>query len=251
MSSQMSNVNLAAVAGAAAGMLGIVYFIEARRRSAEKLSENRQCLVRLTMRILASPLPVDSKACEGAYLFQQLDCNLASTAFAAAELVRRCPTTRLLVFDVNNEKLPIGIPNGYGGATTLLASLNEANVPMSQVDLVPYDHETHRMVHTLVEAQCAVRHAKKKGWKSLLVVAPPFHLLRASMTTASVAAREAPDLSIHAFAGCPLAWEETAVHSQGMVGTRHEIFDSEMMRIERYTEKGDILPWAELEKMFR
>ena len=36
-------------------------------------------------------------------------------------------------------------------------------------------------------------------------------------------------------------WDETVVHSQGVVrATRDNLVDSEMERIQRYTEKGEI-----------
>eukprot|EP00747_Dinoflagellata_sp_TGD_P072138 gnl/TRDRNA2_/TRDRNA2_157350_c0_seq5.p1 gnl/TRDRNA2_/TRDRNA2_157350_c0~~gnl/TRDRNA2_/TRDRNA2_157350_c0_seq5.p1 ORF type:complete len:103 (+),score=21.96 gnl/TRDRNA2_/TRDRNA2_157350_c0_seq5:51-359(+) len=91
----------------------------------------------------------------------------------------------------------------------------------------------------------------KKRWKSLIVVAPPFHLPRAAMTAASVAKKEHPSLRIYPFAGAPLLWEEQAGHSQGMLGTRLEFLDSELARIELYTSKGDIAPCEELAELFK
>merc|ERR1712008_180068 len=91
---------------------------------------------------------------------------------------------------------------------------------------------------------------KQSGWRRLLVVAPPFHLPRAAMTTASVAGRELPTLSVHTLSGGPLPWEEVSAHSQGMVATRYEFLDAELERIERYMLKGDIASSAELERRF-
>ncbi|CAK0794288.1 unnamed protein product [Prorocentrum cordatum] len=83
-----------------------------------------------------------------------------------------------------------------------------------------------------------------------IVLAPAFHLLRASLTAGSVARREYPELRLHPVAGAPLPWHEAAQHSQGALGTRADFIDAELGRIARYTAKGDILPWRELETFF-
>lgn len=228
-----------------------------RAEQLERLATDRRRLLRLVARLLAEPLfparsdQVSAPPADGAYLFSELDCNLDSVAAGAAELIRRGGTPmRFLIFDVRNEELEKSLGGGYGGGPAMLKKLLEHGVPRSSIEVQPYDHKGLKMIHTLFEAELAVRYAKAQGWKSLLVVAPSFHLPRAAMTTASVALREAPDLRVLPYAGAPLCWEESAVHSQGMVGTRLDFLESEMERIERYTEKGDIAPWDQLEKRF-
>merc|ERR1712039_824876 len=99
---------------------------------------------------------------------------------------------RLLVSDVHNDALPVPIPNGFGGGPLLLDRLSSSGVPRSRMEVVPWDHDRDRMIHTLIEAQLAVRYAKAQKWKSMVAMAPPFHLPRAAMTLASVAHREYP-----------------------------------------------------------
>lgn len=220
----------------------------ARAAAAEQLASQRLHLATLAVRLMSDPLPRDGP--EAAYLFHQLDCNLESILSAASELARRYPDMRFLVVDVDNDKLKVPIPNGFGAAALLRRRLYESGIATNKIDLVAFDHDKLPMIHTLVEAELAVNHAKEKGIRSLLVVAVPFHLPRAAMTAASVALRRFPELRIYSQPGAPLAWRETAVHSQGMVASRLEFLDAEMDRIERYTAKGDIAPIGDLEPRF-
>merc|ERR1712187_1075408 len=142
----------------------------------------------------------------------------------------------------------MGPLHGFSATPYLLDKLRAAGIGENSVELVDFDHSG--MIHTLVEAETVVRHVKKKGWKSLAIVAPAFHLVRAALTTASVALREYPELQLVPYAGSPLIWEEASAHSQGMVGVRAEFLKSELTRIERYSRKGDIAPLRDLEEYF-
>ena len=69
----------------------------------------------------------------------------------------------------------------------------------------------------------------------------------------SVALREYPELAIYAMSGDSLPWGQLATHSQGLVtGTRASFIESELERIRRYTEKGDLAVadqvWAYMEQ---
>ena len=158
------------------------------------------------------------------------------------DLVQRHPDLRILVFDIKNDLLGVSIPNGYGGWAHLRERLTSEGIPLSQFEIVPWDYERDRMLHTLVESENVVRFCKRQGWSSLLVVAPPFHLPRAAITMASVAMRELPELRVYPVPGAPLRWAEASVHSQGMKGTRLDFLDSELARISTYTAKGDLEP---------
>eukprot|EP00392_Amoebophrya_sp_AT5.2_P000040 g40.t1 len=99
--------------------------------------------------------------------------------------------------------------------------------------------------------------------RKLGIIAPTIHLLRAFMTTASVLltmrhdevvvvneaqeenfnSAEFDDVQIFAIPGAVTDWNGYVVHSQGIAsGSRTDILDGEFARIERYYEKGDILP---------
>lgn len=237
----------------ALGAAGMALFFLGRASKKPKTSTNasdeRFRLCKMAVRMLSEPLP--ATAPDAAYLFGQLNCNLDSMKVAAMQLVSKYPNIRLVIVDVRNDELEYPIPNGFGGGPMYLATLYSSGISQSMIELVAFDHATIPMIHTLVESELVVRHAKVQGWRSLLAVAPPFHLPRAAMTMASVCAREYPELDVIPFAGAPLPWDEPAVHSQGVLGTRAEFLDGELERIERYTAKGDIAPWAQLEERFR
>lgn len=128
--------------------------------------------------------------------------------------------------------------------------MRAADIRSPQILVEAWDYDAHPMVHTLAEAELVVRLAKRRGWRTLLVVAPSFHLPRAAATTASVSMREHAELRVFAHPGAPLPWEEEARHSQGMRATRSEFLDSELDRIERYMVKGDIAETDALEARF-
>jgi hypothetical protein len=71
--------------------------------------------------------------------------------------------------------------------------------------------------------------------------------LRAFITTVSVVLREFPELRVYNRVGAALPWDETAVHSQGVLQcTRSELIHSELARIERYRNKGDLVSEREV-----
>ena len=58
----------------------------------------------------------------------------------------------------------------------------------------------------------------------------------------SVLLREFPGLRVYNRVGVPLPWDDTVVHSRGVLQcTRSELIHSEMARIERYRNKGDLV----------
>jgi hypothetical protein len=102
-------------------------------------------------------------------------------------------------------------------------------------------------LNTLIEAEAMVRFAKSKGFRSLYIVAPPFHQFRAFITSVSVVLREYPELQVYSFPGETLPWDEKVVHSQGLVsGSRWSLINGEIERIVRYQEKGDLIPFNEV-----
>jgi len=180
------------------------------------------------------------------YLFTEIDDNTKSIIDGAVKLSRERPC-RFLAVDCDNSRIENKIDAFSGGppvAAKLSADLESGKGgegSNSSVELIPF--EPTDMIHTLNEAECAVRFAKAAGAAHLTVLAPPFHLPRCFLTTVSVAAREAPGLKVYAVQGSPQPWNEHARHSQGkVVGTRLSFIDGEIDRINRYTTKGDLLP---------
>jgi len=63
----------------------------------------------------------------------------------------------------------------------------------------------------------------------------------------SVVLRELPELRVYNQVGAALPWDDTVVHSQGVLQcTRSELIHSELARIERYRNKGDLVSEREV-----
>ena len=63
----------------------------------------------------------------------------------------------------------------------------------------------------------------------------------------SVLLREFPGLRVYNRVGVALPWDDTVVHSQGVLQcTRSKLIHSELARIERYRNKGDLVPEREV-----
>ena len=61
------------------------------------------------------------------------------------------------------------------------------------------------------------------------------------MTCVTAAMRKFPGLNLYSRAGNPLPWLESVAHSQGnCMDTRAALIHSELERIEKYQEKGDL-----------
>lgn len=188
-------------------------------------------MLRLAARIFSdappcTPLPA-------AYVFGQTPDNEASTLGAAAELIARGVAARLLI----PESEPWG---GYAGHEHWRRVLPSLGVPARCVATVPTPGCGN--LNTLTEAESLAKVVAAEGWKDVLIVAPPFHLVRAFVTTASVVVRRLPAVRVYAAAGLPQPWAEQAVHSQGTLrAARSELLASEYGRLVRYCQQGDLL----------
>ncbi len=169
---------------------------------------------------------------DGAYLFGQTEDNQESVFAAAGQLLTAMLTRRVL--------LPHTEPmSGYPGFKAWQLALQCQGIGNLQIEGVT--GITSAMLHTLIEAEALVRFAKSRGYRSLYVVAPPFHQPRAFMTAVTVALREYPDLQLYSFPGEALPWQTEVVHSQGKTrGARSELIHDELERIRKYHEMGDL-----------
>lgn len=67
------------------------------------------------------------------------------------------------------------------------------------------------------------------------IVAPPFHLMRAFMTTVSAMYRLDKKFRVYPIVGAPLPWFDKVRHSQGtLVNTRAGLLGNELERLEKY-----------------
>jgi hypothetical protein len=193
-------------------------------------------LIELLIRTLCDLLP-DLPA-DGAYLFGQTADNQQSVFETGVDLVNRQRARRLLIPDSTPQC-------GYPGFRAWRQALG--GLGLGESDIVGVSTASLPGLNTLAEAEALVRHARAEGLARIFVVAPPFHQLRAFITTVSVVLREFPELRVYNRVGAALPWDETAVHSQGVLQcTRGELIHSELARIERYRRKGDLVSQDEV-----
>ncbi|MEM7032738.1 MAG: YdcF family protein [Chloroflexota bacterium] len=187
-------------------------------------------LTELLVRALCDEMP--STEIDAAYLFSQTRDNQQSALDTGVKLFEENKTQKILITDSEPR-------SGYLGFSVWFQQLVQMGVPEENLQGVP----THDfpVLHTLAEATAVVRYAKAQALKTLLVVSPPFHMLRAFMTTVSVALRDYPSLKIFSQPGRTLPWKEVVVHSQGTLNlVRHDLIHSEIERIATYQAKGDL-----------
>ncbi len=184
----------------------------------------------LLIRVLCDTPP--PAVTDGAYLFAQTEDNQESVFAAAEKLLTAMLTRRVL--------LPHTEPmSGYPGFRTWQQALQGQGIGNLQMEGVT--GITSSILHTLIEAEALVRFAKARGYRSLYVVAPPFHQPRAFMTAVTVALREYPDLQLYSHPGAALPWGAEVVHSQGQTrGARSELIGGELERIGKYHAQGDL-----------
>jgi uncharacterized SAM-binding protein YcdF (DUF218 family) len=184
----------------------------------------------LLIRVLCDTQP--PAVTDGAYLFGQTTDNEESVFAAAGQLLTAMLTRRVLL--AHTEPM-----SGYPGFKAWQQALHRQGIGNLQIEGVT--GISSPMLHTLIEAEALVRFAKAQGYRSLYVVAPPFHQPRAFMTAVTAALRVYPDLQLYSYPGAALPWQAEVAHSQGQArGTRSELVAGELERIRTYHEKGDL-----------
>lgn len=89
-------------------------------------------------------------------------------------------------------------------------------------------------LHTGSEAQMLAEYARSIDG-DIAIIAPPFHLVRAFMTTITAFKRNGVSARAYAVPGVPLPWLQEATHSQGLVkNIRAELLIGELQRLEKY-----------------
>lgn len=169
---------------------------------------------------------------DGVYLFGQTSDNEDSVLNMAVEIHT---LLRKRIFLCDGET-----GHGYPGFPMWQKKLLARGV--GEDSIFPIRTPYEKNINTHSEAESLVGFAKSNDWEKAVVVAPPFHQLRAFITAVSVAVREYPELQIWSCVGTPLDWGTRVRHSQGTtVGTRIELLAGELARIHKYYEKGDLI----------
>lgn len=175
---------------------------------------------------------------DGAYLYCQTQSNQQSLFHTARFLVENSFTTKILILQTEAK-------GGFPGFNEWKPQLQAAGITEEQIEGVEAGQLS--LLNTLVESEALIRSAKKMGYNSLFVIAPPFQQLRAFMTAATVVLREYPELKLYSYPAQAMSWHEFVVHSQGtLMATRKDLIHSEFDRIARYQKKGDLASYKEV-----
>lgn len=190
----------------------------------------------LAVRILCDQIPPGSL--DAAYLFGQTLDNEHSV-FQSAERIFHDGLANHILFSASEPR------SGYPGFGPWWNALRQIGIPeevLLGVPAAPTEENGELMLHTLNEAVALVRFCKDRGFARVGVVSSAFHSLRAFLSTVSAASLENRGLRVYCLAPAMLPWYEEVVHSQGKErGTRFALIQSELERIARYREKGDLV----------
>lgn len=190
----------------------------------------------LLTRVLCDTRP--EHPADAAYLFCTTSGNQVSLNQAARALIDPVITAKILI-------LAAPALSGYSGETHCRNQLLDCGLAPDLIETVPL-HETPSL-NTLIESQALIAHAKENAFKTTIVVAPPFHQLRAFMTAVTVALRQYPALAIYSFPGTALSWTRETIHSQGLLkAPRRQLIEEEFARIRTYQQKGDLAGFREV-----
>lgn len=170
------------------------------------------------------------------YLFTETPDNQESVLIQAKRLLRDGKASVLLIIDNKGGSEP-----GYPGFEVWRKQLNRIGVEDAQIVRIPF---TGPLLHTLSEALELVRFAKEKRLDKILIVAPPFHLLRCFISTVT-AGHLNTNLRVYTEAGITQPWNEHAVHSQKAVqGLRKNLIVQELRSVRRFQIRNKLLRLA-------
>ena len=164
------------------------------------------------------------------YLYTETLDNQESVLQQGAKLFHTGKISHLLLIDNLGGSRP-----GYPGAQPWQKRLRELNIPDERVILIPF-HEP--VLHTLSESLAMAQFVQSRGWKKLMVIAPPFHLPRCFLSAVTAILYMHLSLRAYAVVGITQGWHKQAVHSQNVVqGLRKDLIVGELQRIKKYQRK--------------
>jgi hypothetical protein len=155
------------------------------------------------------------------YVFSQTVDNEASTFPRAVQCIQAGMTDLLGIAEGD-------LGHGYAGYDHSVDRLR--TIGLKSATIIKFDVGGN--VNTGAEAVKIAEYARAhKG--DIGIIAPPFHLVRAFMTT--VTALAGHPTHIHAIPGMTVPWMAQTVHSQGMLrNTRAGLLGDELVRLEKY-----------------
>lgn len=167
---------------------------------------------------------------QGIFLFTEYEDNEISSFKAASQLMARDAAPEVFIIYGGGHGSP-GYSNWYERLSVY--------IDKGRIRPVPIGNPTG--INTLSESDALVKFAINEKRKSFYIVAPPFHMLRAFMTAASIAIRHGSKINFFAYPGALQDLNQVVKHSQG-IGTfpRWKWFERELKTISDYSEKNGI-----------
>lgn len=162
---------------------------------------------------------------ELAFIFSNTPDNEESPFLRAIELADAGVIKSLGISEGNHDR-------GYEGFDHSVERLKALGLK-NEVPVVKLNVGSN--INTGSEAQKLAEYARTIAGGDIAVIAPPFHIVRAFMTTITAFKRNNISARAYAVSGRPLAWLQEATHSQGVVrNTRARLLESELQRLEKY-----------------
>jgi hypothetical protein len=184
----------------------------------------------LVVRTLSDELPEQADI---AYLFGEATDNQQSVLKKGAELWKERRVRQICILGLKSSP-------GYEGFDPWRDALIGLGVQATSI--LPINPQTVRGAsNTLTEAIDLVAVSQRCGWRSVVVVGAPFHLLRCFMSTVGQVQKQHTNLQVYAACGGSLPWTARVTHSQGVVvGTRAQLISGDIAATVIYHWKGDL-----------
>lgn len=193
----------------------------------------------LLTRIICDTEPATGGPVDVAYMFGQTAQNQGSALKALASLWFGKKVKQIAISSMG------AIKDCHPGYPSWKKELMAAGVPESEFCAV--DPAPDLPPCTDSEARGLVALAKESGWKSIFVVSPPLHIVRAFISTVSAVRKAGADMLVYSKPGAADNWQETVVHSQCVAkGPRKDLLSGELERILRYHDQGNLMSAEEV-----
>lgn len=194
-------------------------------------TQREGALVRFWTRILCDTLPPRADII---YMVCEHRDNEESVFPAVANLYHQKNSLRVGICDGETD-------HGYPGFTHWEEKLIDLGIPKEHIEQIWMPRDIG--VNTRSEAIRFIEFVRSQGIHSCILVAWPAHLPRTFLTFGKTAeGLNVSSLKLYAYPGKALPWDETVMHSQGLVkDTREEIIENEeLSRIWRYHREGHL-----------
>jgi hypothetical protein len=138
------------------------------------------------------------------------------------------------------------IQNAYSvsGVETYEENMKKYNEHGIVTAYIPFNHD---IIHTKNESDIVIDYARNNGYKNIILLAPTFHILRATMTMISSAIEKEADIKIQSIINDTSDWNELcSTHQGNTYATLNDTLELDLDRIFKYMEKGDIKRSSEI-----